>query len=92
MLLFIILVVHILSLSTSYSTEEALGSSYKEPSLDSFCESLIQEKDKLVQLGLINTAGISNESLVAHQKYKSKNPKKQHIHHNNKKNNGPRLS
>jgi hypothetical protein len=45
-----------------------------------------------VQLGLINTIGTSNKSLVVQQKDKSKNPKKQHPHHNNKKNKGPKPS
>jgi hypothetical protein len=39
---------------------------------------LIREEDKLVQLGVINTASTSNKALVAH------NPKKQHPLHNNK--------
>jgi hypothetical protein len=45
-----------------------------------------------VQLGLINTTGTSNKALVAQQKYKSKNPNKQHPHHNNKQNKGPKPS
>jgi hypothetical protein len=45
-----------------------------------------------VQLGLINTAGTSNKALVVQQKDKSKNPKKQHPHHNNKQNKGPKPS
>jgi hypothetical protein len=62
--------------STFYATREALGSAYKKPSLESFCDALIREQDKLVQLGLISTAGTSNKSLVVQQKDKSKNPKK----------------
>jgi hypothetical protein len=45
---------------------------------------MIQELDKLVQLGLNNTAGTPNKALVAQQKDKSKNPKKQHSRRNNK--------
>jgi hypothetical protein len=51
---------------------------------------LIREKDKLVQLGLINTVGTSNKALVVHQKYKPNNPKKQHPPHNNKQYKGPK--
>jgi hypothetical protein len=78
--------------STFYATREALGTSYKNPSLESFCDALIREKDNLVQLGVVNTAGTSNKALVSQQKDKSKNPKKQHPHHNNKKNKGPKPS
>jgi hypothetical protein len=51
---------------------------------------LIREQDKLVQLGVINTAGTSNKALVVHKKDKPKNPKKQHPFHNNKKHRGPK--
>jgi hypothetical protein len=63
---------------------EALGKAYQTPTLDSFCDVSIREKDNLVQLGVISTAGTSNKALVAQQKDKPKNPKKQHPHHNNK--------
>ena len=36
--------------STFYATREALGTAYKNPSLESFCDALIREKDKLMQL------------------------------------------
>jgi hypothetical protein len=36
--------------STFYVIREALGTSYQKPTLDSFWDSLIREKDKLVQL------------------------------------------
>jgi hypothetical protein len=50
--------------STFYAMREALGEeSYEKPSLDSFCASLIREEDKLVQFGVINTAGPSNKAL-----------------------------
>jgi hypothetical protein len=39
---------------------------------------------------VINTAGTSNKSLVFHHKYKPKNPKKKHSHHNNKQYKGPK--
>jgi hypothetical protein len=51
---------------------------------------LIREKDNIVQLGLINTAGTSDKSLVIHKKDKPNNPKKQHPHHNNKQHKGPK--
>jgi hypothetical protein len=41
--------------STFYATREALGTAYKNPSLESFFDSLILEKYKLVQLGVVNT-------------------------------------
>jgi hypothetical protein len=50
---------------TFYAMKEALGKAYVKPTLSSFCDSLIREEDKLVQLGVINTAGTSNKSLVA---------------------------
>jgi hypothetical protein len=40
--------------STFHATREDLGDSYNEPTLDSFCDSLIREKDKLLQFGVIN--------------------------------------
>jgi hypothetical protein len=76
--------------STFYAMREALGITYKKPSLEKFCDALIREPDKLVQLGVINTAGTSNKALVIHQKDKPKNPKKQHPHHNNKQYKGPK--
>jgi hypothetical protein len=76
--------------STFYSIKEALGTTYQKPTLESFCDALIREQDKLVQLGVINTAGTSNKSLVIHQKYKPNNPKKKHHRHNNKQHKGPK--
>jgi hypothetical protein len=76
--------------STFYATKEALGTSYQKPTLESFCDALIREKDKLVQLGVINTTCTSKKALVAQQKDKYKNLRKQHPHHNNKKNKGPK--
>jgi hypothetical protein len=71
-------------ISTFYSTREALGTPYKNPSLESFCDALIREEDKLVKLGVVNTTGTSNKALMAQHNYKSKNSKKQHPHHNKK--------
>jgi hypothetical protein len=51
--------------STFYAMREALGKTYEKTTLDSFCASLIREEDKLVQLGVIKTAGTSNKALVA---------------------------
>jgi hypothetical protein len=53
---------------------------------------LIREEDKLVQLGVINIAGTSNNALVSQQKDKPKYPKKQHPFYNNKKHKGPKLT
>jgi hypothetical protein len=69
---------------------EALGKSYQKPTLESFCDVLIREKDKLVQLGVINTTCTSNKALVAQQKDKPKNLKKQHTRHNNKQHKVPK--
>jgi hypothetical protein len=70
--------------SNFYSMRESLGKAYEKPTLESFCAALIREEDKIVQLGVINTAGTSNKALVAQQKDKSKSPKKKHPHHKNK--------
>jgi hypothetical protein len=76
--------------STFYAMQEALGEAYKKPSLENFCDALIREQDKLVQLGVISTAGTSNKALVVHQKDKPVNTKKQHPRHNNKQYKGPK--
>jgi hypothetical protein len=76
--------------STFYAMREALGKAYQKPTLESFCVALIREEDKLVQLGVINTAGTSNKALVAQQKDKPKYPKKQHPRYNNKQHKGPK--
>jgi hypothetical protein len=52
--------------STFYAMQEAIGTTYQKPSLDNFCDALIREQDKLVQLGVINTASTSNKALVVH--------------------------
>jgi hypothetical protein len=76
--------------STFYAMKEALGKSYVKHTLDSFCASLIREEDKLVPLGVINTASTSNKALVSQQKDKPKYPKKKHSHYNNKQPKGPK--
>jgi hypothetical protein len=76
--------------SIFYAMREALGKYYKKPTLESFCDAFIREQDKFVELGVIDIAGTSNKALVSWQKYKSKNPKKQHPCHNNKQNKGPK--
>jgi len=47
-----------------YASREALGGTYQAPTLDSFCDSLIREKYKMLQLGVIIIAGTSKKSLV----------------------------
>jgi hypothetical protein len=76
--------------STFYAMKEAVGKAYVQPTLESFCTSLIREEDKLVQLGVINTADTSNKALVSQQKDKPKYPKKQHPRYNNKQPKGPK--
>jgi hypothetical protein len=76
--------------STFYAMQEALRTTYVKPTLENFCDSLIREQDKLVQLGVINTACTSNKVLVVHLNDKPKNPKKQHPCHNNKQYKGPK--
>jgi hypothetical protein len=76
--------------STFYATREALGKDYEKPTLESFCASLIREEDKLIHLGVINTAGTANKSLVSQQKDKPKYPKKHHPRYNNKQYKGPK--
>ena len=56
--------------STFHSIREALisqGTAYKSPSFDAFCDSLISEQEKLLQLGLINTLKYSKKALAAQQ-------------------------
>ena len=64
--------------------QEALGTNYQKLSLENFCDILIREQDKLVQLGVINTTGTSNKALVAQKNDKPKYPKKKHPRYNNK--------
>ena len=77
--------------STFYAMREALGEeAYETPTLEFFFASLIREEDKLVQFGVINTAGPSNKALVAQKKDKPKYPKKKHPRYNNKQHKGPK--
>ena len=68
------------------------ATSYQEPSLESFCDSLIREQYKLIHLGIINNADTSGKALLSQQKEKSKNPKKQHFRNNKPNNKGPKPS
>jgi hypothetical protein len=79
-----------LFVSTFYAMREALGKAYQKPTLESFCDFLIREEDKLVQLGVINAPGTSNKALVSKKKDKPKNPKKQYPRYNNKQHKGPK--
>ena len=56
--------------------------SYKYASLESFCDSLIREKDKLIHLGMISNLDTSRKALLAQQKEKSKYPKKKNPRNN----------
>ena len=70
--------------------EESLNTtSYQEPSLESFCDSLIREQDKLIHLGVIKNADTFREALLSQQKEMSKPPKEHHFC-NNKPNKGPK--
>jgi hypothetical protein len=51
--------------STFYAMRVDLRKSYQKTTLESFCDDLIIEQDKLVQLGVINTVGTSNKALVS---------------------------
>jgi hypothetical protein len=76
--------------STFYAMKEALEKAYEKPNLESFCDSLIREEDKPIQLGVISTAHTSNKALVSQHKDKPKYPKKQHPRYNNKQYKGPK--
>ena len=65
--------------------KEYLGTNYIETNLESFWDSLIREKYKLIRLGVIIIVDTSRKSLVAQQKNKTKNPNKQHSQKSNKK-------
>jgi hypothetical protein len=51
--------------STFHFSKEALEATYKPLSLESFCDSLIKERDNLLHFGVISTRGTSNKSFVA---------------------------
>ena len=72
--------------------EESLNvASYQEPHLESYCDSLIREKDKLTHIGIINNVDTYGKALLSQQKEKSKPPKK-HNFRNNKPNKCPKPS
>ena len=53
--------------STFYSMKESLiVTSYQEPSLESFCDSLIREQYKLIHLGIIYNADTTGKALLSH--------------------------
>ena len=55
--------------SAFYSMKESLTvSSYQEPSLESFCDSLIREQDKFIHLGIINNVDTSGKALCPNRK------------------------
>ena len=67
--------------STFHSTREAIissGTTYKNPSFDAFCDSLIREQEKLLHLGLITAENSSKKALAAQQQPYQKNPKKKY--------------
>ena len=72
--------------------ESLTAASYLEPSLESFCDFLIREQDKLIHLGIINNADTSGKALLSQQKEKSKPPKKQNFCNNKQNNKGPKPS
>ena len=54
--------------SIFHSTREAIissGITYKDPSFDSFCDSLIREQEKILHIGLITYGNASKKTLVA---------------------------
>ena len=55
--------------------ESLTAASYQEPSLESFCDSLIREQDKLIHLGIINNVDTSGKALLSQQKKKSSLPR-----------------
>ena len=61
-------------------------------SLESFCDSLVREKDKLINIGIINNEDTSGKALLSQQKEQSKPPKKQNFHNNKPNNKGPKHS
>jgi hypothetical protein len=74
--------------STFHSTRETLiyvGTKYRDPFLDAFCDSLIREQEKLLPLVLFKISNSSNKSIVSQQCQGSKNQKKHHP-----KKNGPK--
>ena len=80
-------------LSTFYSMKESFTTaSFQELSLESFCDSLIREQDKLIHLRIINNADTSGKALLSQQKENSKPPKKQNFCNNKPNNKCPKPS
>ena len=51
-----------------HATREAIissGTTYKNPSFDAFCDSLIREQEKILHLGLITSGNDSKKSIAA---------------------------
>ena len=61
---------------------------YIDPTLESFCDSLIREKDNLIHLGMISNAATSVKALLSQSKEKSKPTKKQNFRNNKQNNKG----
>ena len=79
--------VYSIFVSTFHSTIEDListSATYKYPSFNALCESLIREQNNLLHLGLIKSASTSNKSLIVQHRQGSKNINNQHP-----KKNGP---
>ena len=52
--------------SIFYSMKESLNeNSYQEPTLESFCDSLIREQNKFIHPGIINNVDTSGKSLLS---------------------------
>ena len=65
--------------STFHYTREAIissGTTYKNPSFDAFCDSLIREQEKILHLGLITSGNAYKKALATQQKPYQNNPKK----------------
>ena len=69
--------------STFYCMKDSLDPTrYIEPTLESFCDSLIRQKDKIIHLGMINTVDTYERSSLAQKKENSKPPKKENPRNN----------
>lgn len=67
---------YFVSVSTFYTTREALGAAYNFFSLEYIYGSMTRDKDKILHIRVINIIDTSNKALVAQQKDKTKHPKK----------------
>jgi hypothetical protein len=91
MLFLLSFVMHILSFYLPFTPLEKLQGVLTKLPLESYCDSLIREQDKLLQFGVISVVGTSNKAFVSQQKDKYKYPKKKHSS-NNMQNKGPKPS